>query len=172
MNAAIKSQQYPKLNFGHMAKVGHVYALLEAPEEDLKNLEKQGVLAGRDIDELSRMSVKEMRELIKKLKNETDKIIKEEVKTIEAEKKALIKENERLQVFNLDDKNPKWAVEYTEKIDKQFDEIDSTLRRFAFDPRLAEHPELMARINGFHETIQSRFQMFQENWDVFLEEMD
>lgn len=96
MNVALKAEAYPRINFSHVGKVGHVYALLEAPEEDLKELEEKGVLAGHDMDELQAMSVKEMRELIKKLKAGAEKIIGKEVKKLEASNNAQAAEIRKL----------------------------------------------------------------------------
>jgi hypothetical protein len=66
MSTAIKAEKYPVIKtFAKLAKVSQVYTLLEAPEERLRELEERGMLAGKTMDELQRMTVKEMRDLIR-----------------------------------------------------------------------------------------------------------
>lgn len=169
MNAALKAEKYPTLNFSQLGKACNVYAILEAPEEDLKELETKGILAGRDIDELQRMSVKEMRDMIKSLKAGVDKIVKEEVRALETEKKALVKEVERLRVFDPSGKDVSWSVKMTEQIDKILNEYDTALRAFAFDDRILEHPDLQAKVEAIHRGTEKRFKLFVKNWDAFVD---
>jgi len=46
--------------------IGKLYALLDVPDEDLKLFEESGSLLGKDQDEIDRMSVKEVRDLVRK----------------------------------------------------------------------------------------------------------
>lgn len=170
MNTAAKAKKYPALNFGHMAKVGHVYALLEAPEEELKEFEEKGILAGKTTDELQRLSVKEMRVLIQKLKTEVEQIVQEETKGLKAEKKALVTEVERLRAFDPGEKEITWAAEQMMTITKYHDDLFSALRKVALDDRLLEYPELMAKIEGEYKEIRKRTQIFEEDWNRFLTE--
>jgi len=170
MNAAAKAKKYPAINFGQLAKVCHVYALLEAPEEELKEFEEKGVLAGKTADELQRLSVTEMRALILKLKTEVEHIVKEETKGLEAEKKALVNEVERLKAFDPGEKDITWAVEQMQAITKHHDDLFAALRKIALDDRLLEHPELMAKIEGEYKEINARMQIFEEAWNRFLTE--
>ena len=66
--------------------IGKLYALLDVPDEDLKLFEESGSLLGKDQDEIDRMSVKEVRDLVRghrdrkktyeeKLKNKDEKIL-------------------------------------------------------------------------------------------------
>jgi hypothetical protein len=96
MNAALKAQKYPKLDFSQLGKVSHVYALIEAPDEELKELEKHGVMAGKSMDDLQGMSVKEMRNLIRKLKADAEGVIGKEVKKLEDKNRELADEIRRL----------------------------------------------------------------------------
>lgn len=171
MNVALKSERYPEINLRQLATSSNVYALMEAPDEDLKELEEKGVMAGNTMDDLQRMSVKEMRDLIKKLKTETDKIIKEEVKNIEVEKKALIKELNRLKVFDPEAKAaPTWVVDQMEEVERQINEVDDTLRKFVFDPKVLEHPDIQARVEAIQRRLEKRLELFVGNWDAFVNE--
>lgn len=167
MNAALKAEKYPAIA-ANFPTVGKIYALVEAPEEALKELESKGVLAGNTVDDLQSMSVKEMRDLIKKLKNETDKIVKAEVKTLETEKKALVKEVDRLKAFDPEGKDASWAVEQMKAVDKIADEFDATLRRFVKDPRILDHPEIQAKVEAVQARMEKRFQLFVQEWNAFV----
>jgi hypothetical protein len=92
MNAAIKSEKFPRLELCHMAQVGKVYALLEAPEEELQKLEQLGLFAGKDRDEVEAMSVKELRALVRELKTDTDKIVKKETSKLKSHNDTLRQE--------------------------------------------------------------------------------
>lgn len=171
MNIAIKSEKYPTIELCQLGTTSNVYALMEAPDEDLKELEEKGVMAGNTMDDLQRMSVKEMRELIKKLKTDTDKIIKEEVKNIEVEKKALIKELNRLKVFDPEAKTaPTWVVDQMEEVERQINEVDDTLRKFVFDPKVLEHPDIQAKVEAIQRRLEKRLELFVGNWDAFVNE--
>lgn len=92
MNTAIKAEKFPVIQaLATVSKVNKVYTLLEAPEEDLKELEKKGVLAGKDMDELQRMSVKDMRELVKELRSGLNKATQKEMDELQ-KKNATMKQ--------------------------------------------------------------------------------
>lgn len=170
MNAALKSGKFPQINFKDFSHVGKVYALLEAPEEELKELEEKGILAGYGVDELQAMSVKQMRDLIKKLKTETDKVVKEEVKGLEAEKKALIKENERLAAFDPEGRDIDWSEDQMKAVKLSLGGFNDTARRFVFDDRILEHPELQVKIEGIMAEAEASLKLLKENWENFVSE--
>ncbi|MBI5056957.1 MAG: hypothetical protein HZB61_10125 [Nitrospirae bacterium] len=93
MNAAIKSEKFPSINFKNFSHVGKTYALLEAPEEELKKFEQLGLFAGKDVDEIERMSVKELRLMVKKLR---DKGEGKQVSKLTSENKNLHEEIKKL----------------------------------------------------------------------------
>ncbi len=168
MNVAIKTGKFPKIDFSQFGRISNVYSLLEAPEEDLKELEERGVLAGYGVDEFAAMSVTEMRDTIKKLKSDTDKIVKEETKTIIAEKNALIKENERLAAFNPEDKDIDWSEEQMKAVKKALSIFGDTSRRFVFDDRILEHPELQVKVEGLISEAEATLKLLRENWENFV----
>ncbi|TAN62558.1 hypothetical protein EPN18_04490 [bacterium] len=171
MHTALKAEKYPAITtqLAKLASCCNVYALLEAPEEDLQELETKGVLAGNTVDDLQRMSVKEMRNLINKLKTESDKIVKAEVKALETEKRALVKELDRLKAFDPENTDISWSIAQMEAISKLHNEFDTALRLFAFDKRILAHPELQAKVEGIHREVEVRFKDFVENWDAFVD---
>lgn len=153
MNAAIKTEQFPQIDFKQFDKVSHVYALLEAPDEDLKELEEKGIMAGQNVDELNKLSVKDMRALIKELKTETDKIVKEEVKALETERDALINEVDRLKKYEPTETLPDAHKDRLKIIEKHRNDFVFEVRRFMDDGSLDEYEdfflvtELSAQIN-------------------------
>ncbi len=170
MNIALKATKYPSIQFGKFDKLSNLYALLEAPEEDLKELESKGVLAGNSIEDLQRMSVKEMRELIRKLRDEVNKVVKEEVKGLKTENAALVKELNRLKAFDPENKSGDWCLDQINVVDDILGEADRALRKFMFDPRIRETPEVMAKVQGVIERMRTRVEMLSENFDAFLGE--
>ncbi len=170
MNTAIRVGKFPKIDFGQFGRLGNVYTLLEAPEAELKEREEKGVLAGYGVDELQAMSVKDMRDLIKKLKTETDKVVKEEVKGLEAEKKALIKENERLAAFDPEGRDIGWSEDQMSAVKLSLDVFNDTARRFVFDDRMLEHPELQVKIEGKMAEAEAALNLLKKNWENFVSE--
>lgn len=170
MNAALKVEKYPQIKISKFTKLANLYTLLEAPDEDLKALEEKGVLAGRDMDELAAMSVKDMREMIKKLKTGVDAIIKEEVKGLETEKKALLKEVNRLKAFDPENNEADmvWCIEQMKSIEEMAKEFDTLLRKVSFDGRILNMPDIQARVEAVHRRMEKRFELFVKNWDAFV----
>lgn len=168
MNAAIRTGKYPKIDFGQFGRSGNVYALLEAPEEDLKELEEKGVLAGRDMDALNGMSVKEMRAEIKRLRGDVDKVVREEVKGLAAERKALLNEVQRLSVNDPDGKDIDWSEAQMKAVNEALRGFNDTSRRFVFDDRILEHPELQVKVEGLLAEAEASLRLLKENWENFV----
>jgi hypothetical protein len=174
MNAALKVDKFPGLTstLSKMDKVTKIYTLLEAPEEDLKELEDKGVMAGKDIDEISAMSVKEMRALIKSLKTETDKIVQSEVYKLKAVNEQLasrLKEIERFQPNPYNRKDRTWAVNYIKDIEDAFLLIEERIYSM-FDAKrslLVGDAELQALIEGMYTRMRKRFIRFIHEWEGF-----
>ena len=98
MNAALKQKKFPEIQMRQFG-ASQLYTLLEAPEEDLKELEEKGVLAGHSMDELQAMSVKDMRATIKKLQAGAEKVIGKQVSKLEAKAEKLALENKDLKAL-------------------------------------------------------------------------
>jgi excinuclease UvrABC ATPase subunit len=147
MNAALKSEQFPAVDFCQIGKsISKVYTLIEAPEEELKKFEQTGLLGGKDIDEIEAMSVKEMREHVKKLRAE---VAKSENKIADLSKE--IKElNARLP--NSCDLN--WAWWSLESISSHISGIQNDMNYLIDDYRFIDNPELQARVDALYLLIK------------------
>ncbi|MBF0554140.1 MAG: hypothetical protein HQK96_06210 [Nitrospirae bacterium] len=146
MNVALKAEKHPKIDVTSFDRISNIYTLLEAPEEDLKELEEKGVMAGATLDEWSGMSVKEMRAKIHKLKHDVDKIVKEETKGLKIEVDSLVKQVEKLRAFDPDDKDINWSKEQISVIEKQFIELQLSIRKLVIDPRLKNNLPAQAAV--------------------------
>jgi gas vesicle protein len=170
MNGALASEQFPRIDFSKMDKLSSLYALLGAPDEDLKELESTGILAGNTIDDLQRMSVKEMRNLIKELKDDRESIAKGIKKEFQAEMKAYQKEIKRLSPF--DPEGTKEGLEHLseqmDSIDSMLNEADTLMRKFIFDERVLELPEIQSRVEAVQARMRSRIESLIDNWDAFV----
>ena len=116
------------------------------------------------------MGVKEMRDTIKKLKEGVDKVVKEEVKGLEVEKKALIRENERLSAFDPEGRDIGWSEEQMSAIKTALDVFNDTARRFVFDDRIKKHPELQVKVEGRLAEAEASLNLLKENWENFVSE--
>jgi hypothetical protein len=96
MNCATKAEKFPRIDLRQIGTSSKVYALLEAPEEELKKFEQLGLFAGKDMDELETMSVKELRALVKDLRDNKEKYVARELKKLIEEKKDLERERDML----------------------------------------------------------------------------
>ncbi|RJQ21987.1 MAG: hypothetical protein C4560_02900 [Nitrospiraceae bacterium] len=106
MHCAANAEKFPRIDLSQIGTSSKVYALLEAPEEELAKFEQLGLFAGKDMDELERMSVKELRSTVKKLREKAEKVIGKQVSKLEAKAKALEEENKKLRIQNsLNDKS-------------------------------------------------------------------
>ncbi|MBF0487869.1 MAG: hypothetical protein HQK98_06885 [Nitrospirae bacterium] len=146
MSAALKAEAHPKIDFTNFDKKSKIYTLLEAPDEDLKELEEKGVMAGATLDEWLGMSVKEMRAKIHKLKHDVDKIVKEETKGLKIEVDSLVKQVEKLRAFDPDGKDINWSKEQISVIEKQFIELQLSIRKLVIDPRLKDNLPAQAAV--------------------------
>ena len=85
MRAAEKAQRFPSL--AQIEQRSKVYALLEAPDEELAEFEAGGDLAGIPRDEINLLTVKELRERLRKGQKTQDKLkekIKDQDRLVEA----------------------------------------------------------------------------------------
>jgi hypothetical protein len=173
MNAALKVVKFPALQstLSKLDKVSNVYTLLEAPEEDLKQLEEQGVLAGKDEDELAVMSVKEMRELVNQLKTQTDRIIKDRVSSLDAENKALRQKVQLLEMQIPKPDDDSWASEALSNIEKSLIEFMNHLNYFCFSPEMVGKGKvagsIKARVEGLYQTGYRAFLEFIDKWEDY-----
>lgn len=170
MNAALKAGKFPGIEFAKMDKLSNLYTLLEAPDEDLAELEEKGILAGRTIDELDGMSVKNLKDEIRRLKGDINKVVKEEVKGLAAERKALLNEVKRLSVNDPEGKDLDWSEKQAEEIRAATQAYTDAIRRFVFDERILDHPELQVKVEGILAEAKASLRLLDENWENFVTE--
>lgn len=165
MNAAIKAEKHPAINLCQLAQVSKVYALLEAPEEELKKFEQLGLFAGKDIDEINAMSVKELRELAHDLRDNTDAIVKEKTEELRRINKLLQKERDEYYSMVPTAPDGSWAEKPLANIQEAFIRLDNLLSSFAFDPSIIGNDKLQAKVEGFRVEMEKRAVLFIERWE-------
>ncbi len=170
MNSALKREKFPKIDFSHRWEKSKVYTLLEAPEEDLKELESKGVLAGNTMDELAAMTRRELTALVRELKQDREAIAKGIEKEVKAEMNALRKEIKRLSPFDPEAKGEdlNYLVAQIESVDAVLNEVDDMLRKFVVDERVLDLPEIQARIEALQTRMRNRIESFTQDWDGFV----
>lgn len=167
MNAALKSEAHPAINFSQLGQVSKVYALLEAPEEELKKFEQLGLFAGKDADELASMSHKELRELVKTLKTDSEEIVKKKVKEVKTENEMLKQEIREWH------KIIPPALENASKGEKQlyyaqakYDDFESALSALIFAEMEIDDIKIGAKVEGLIRTMHARIVHFAEKWEA------
>ncbi|MDA8106181.1 MAG: hypothetical protein M0Z71_12490 [Nitrospiraceae bacterium] len=168
MTAALRAAKFPRIEFSHRWEKSKVYTLLEAPEEDLKELEDKGVLAGNTMDELSVMSRRDLTALVRDLKAAREVIAKGIEKEMRAEMKALQKEVKRLSAFDPEahSEDLEYLVEQVKTIDSALDEVDTMMRKFIVDERVLDHPEIQHKVEALQTRMRGRVEHFISNWDA------
>jgi hypothetical protein len=83
-----------------------------------------------------------------KLEKDFSGAVKEETKGLMTEKKALIKEVERLKAFDPEEKDREWSVEQMEAIEAATIEYVNLIQKFIIDPRFENDRHLQARVSG------------------------
>ncbi len=167
MNSALKALKHPALDLCQLAQKSKVYALLEAPEEDLKELEEKGILAGHDMDDLAMMSHKELRELVEKLQNGGYQ--EEEKKKLEREVKDLKRHAARLQAQIPERLDSDWAQDRLAEIETAFEGLEELLRGFMMDERMLEpdREDVQAAAEGIFQRLRARLEMLAVKWNGF-----
>ena len=85
---------------------------------------------------------------VAKLKKRLEGAATEETKALKAEKDALVKEVQRLKVFDPEDKDETWSLEQMKAIMATCADFTMQCRRFVLDDRLEGNIPLQAKIEG------------------------
>lgn len=91
---------------------------------------------------------KTLSERNKKLEKDFKGAVKEETNSLETEKKALLKEVQRLKAFDPEEKDREWSVEQMETIEKATIEYVNLVQKFIIDPRIQDDRQLQAQVSG------------------------
>lgn len=153
MNAAINSLKFPVLtNFSH---VGKVYALIEAPQEELEKFEQTGVFAGKTVDQLELLPKTELVGMVREMKaNKKDKKTAEtrQIDNLNKQIEKLQKENERLaQGLPTDDEEAMEKAIYVELL-----KVDAALNMLSTAEVDGLSPRIMAKVIGAYEYAYKR----------------
>lgn len=152
MNVAIKAEKYPSIELAKLASCSKVYALLEAPEEELKRFEQLGLFAGKDADDLERMSVKELRDLVRQTKKSVDLRIEKEVKKQVEENKALQREVDGLRRRHPDDLGT-WVTGMRPDIAQAWEEFLAHWKFFVMNDNSVNNDEAQDYMIEFYDRI-------------------
>lgn len=166
MFVAQKLERRPELASFAKGGVKKAVALLELPEDYHEEYLDQGVINGKPLDNYLHMTARELREEVKKLKNNQEKIIAEETKALKAENDALVKENKRLKKFEpVEEVTPEWCVEQAEKIKDAALTLTVLCRKMMIDERLHEDMPAQARIEQHLLFGVRALQDIMREWD-------
>lgn len=109
---------------------------------------------------------------LKKLEKNKDKIIKEETKGLKVERDALIKENQRLKVFDPEaqgDKDITWCEEQMTEIYKACATFTVVCQKFVIDGRLKGDMHNQAKVEGLMTEAEMMFADLRRRWtDYFI----
>lgn len=109
---------------------------------------------------------------LKKLENNKDKIIEEETKALKTERDALIKENQRLKIFDPEaqgDKDITWCEEQIKEIYKACTSFAVLCQKFIIDDRLRGDMPGQARVEGFMTEAEMALAELRRRWtDYFI----
>jgi hypothetical protein len=75
-----------------------------------------------------------------------EKITEEEIKGLKVEREALIKENKRLKVFDIEDKEPEWNLEQIKVLVDSAHAFNLLCRKFIIDDRLEDDLHIQAQV--------------------------
>ena len=109
---------------------------------------------------------------LKKLEKNKDKIIEEETKALKTERDALIKENQRLKVFDPEaqgDKDITWCEEQMKEIYKACANFTVACQKFIIDDRLKEDMHNQAKVEGIMAEAEMMLADLRRRWtDYFI----
>jgi len=109
---------------------------------------------------------------LKKLENNKDKIIKEETKGLKVERDALIKENQRLKIFDPEaqgDKDITWCEDQMKEIYKACATFTVVCQKFVIDDRLKGDMHNQAKVEGLMTESEMMLADLRRRWtDYFI----
>ncbi|MCK4792686.1 MAG: DUF3102 domain-containing protein [Desulfobacteraceae bacterium] len=166
MFVANKLEQRPEL--AQLAKGGIAKALtlLDLPEDYQTEFINSGNINEQPLDKYINMSHKELREEVKKLKNNMDKEVAEETKALKKERDMLIGENKRLKKFEPEEeKTTEWCLEQVQEISRAVFGLSTLCHKFTIDERLQDDLPLQAKIESLITTARKELREFDREWN-------
>ncbi|MCL4492516.1 MAG: hypothetical protein M1510_11590 [Nitrospirae bacterium] len=168
MNAALKAEKFPAINVSQIGtSASKVYALFEAPEEELEKLAQLGLFAGKDEDELAAMSHKELRELVRDLKTNTDQIVEEKTTALRNQNDLLRQEiYEFHKIIPASQKDVSKGEKQLMYAQAKYDEFEAALSALAFNAMEIDDIKIGAKVEGLLKTCHARLIHLAEKWDA------
>ena len=107
----------------------------------------------------------ELQSKLNRLENNKDRIIKEETETLKTERDALIKENQQLKVFDIEDKDPEWSLEQIKVIEKAAHDFNLLCRKFILDDRLDDDLHLQGKVQASMTEARNAVRNLEQLWN-------
>jgi len=166
MYVAKKVEKFPKIVSSQFG-TSHIYALIEANEEDLQELQDKGVFAGRSADELANMSYKELKALVKRLQKDAEKVIGKQIGKLEEKIDNLSHENKRLRA-RLSEGTPKSIATAFTTAEKLMAEALDIISALQLRDRLNGDMELRKKLLARARKLKKQMDIVH---DTLLEEL-
>ena len=155
MQIAIAIKQRPELAPFTKGGVYKSLALLDLPDEYQDEFANEGTIKGNDIDKYLTMTHKELREEIKKMKKDSNRVVSEETKALEAEKTQLVAENKKLRkeldAMQIEDQSfsdPEWIEEELNIIQEHVSQIVSICGKIFPNENIKGDLHTQAKLEG------------------------
>lgn len=102
---------------------------------------------------------------VEKLEKNMKAVVKEETNGLRLEKDALVKEVERLKVYDITEKDRDWSVGQMDEIKQAIVNLELSCRKFMVDPRLAGDRPLQAQIEGHLTAAEMLLKDLRTDWE-------
>jgi hypothetical protein len=174
MRAALVFEEHPKIaqKIIDLPKTS-VIEICRLPAEDLTELEEKGVLAGKDLDDISRMPVRELRDFARKHKDEKEKLVREAVKEktseLSAEIEYLKNENRALTRRLPENFETSLYLEEIADLKRLNEEFLKKSLKIKFNDELLEDVVTCGKIVVENRAMENNVRMFTERFEQFLD---
>jgi hypothetical protein len=172
MQAALFLEEHPRIaeKVPEMPKTS-VLELCSLPDEDLDEFEEKGVLAGKNLDEISKMSSRELREFARGLKYEKEKLVEESVKEVTAAQDAIIKklreENKELKERLPENTDTGRYLDVFNKLDELLKEFFHTSVSIKLTKDLYDDLPTQGKIILSLRAMQQVLDSLRDRWEAF-----
>jgi len=102
---------------------------------------------------------------VEKLEKNMKAVVKEETNGLRLEKDALVKEVERLKVYDITEKDRDWSVGQMDEIKQAIVNLELSCRKFMVDPRLVDDRPLQAQIEGHLTAAEMLLKDLRTDWE-------
>lgn len=120
------------------------------------------------IESLQEVHKKEKEDLIRKHERESrkqERIAQEEIESLKVERSALVKENQRLKVFDIEEKPIEWNMEQVKTLNDSAMTFVSCCEKFIVDPRLQKDLHVQAKVMVAMNLARNAILDLEEQWN-------